>query len=397
MTTIEPGTAEIEALDETLLRSGPEAMLDLLITNLEQRGEFRALLDALLLKARHEIGLPAILAGPLGELPEPGRGRYEERYIDALRTVGQKILDTGDLVSAWPYFRVLGEKEPVARALDAYEPDEGDPRLGAIIDIAFHQGVHPRRGFELILNQYGACSAISAFEGLPADEPLRALCADRLVRHLHANLVANLRAELRERGVPDPPEGASILALITGKPWLFADDAYHIDVSHLASVVRLSPMLTDTEALDLAIGLTDYGRHLSALHRYEGEPPFQQLYEDHAVYLRALRGQGIESAIQHFRAKLVPGPGTEPDLGPVDLAPAQVLVRLLVRLGRFETAIDVAAEHLATVPESMLSCPSLAQLCQRAGRPDRLAQSAREHGDLVQYATAILTARPSGS
>ena len=57
---------------------------------------------------------------------------------------------------------------------------------------------------------------------------------------------------------------------------------------------------------------------------------------------------------------------------------AQVLVNLLVKCGKLDAAIDVAAAHLAGIPESSLSCPSLDELCQRAGQSERLAQVARE-------------------
>jgi hypothetical protein len=381
-------TAAFDALDRTLRASGPGAALDQLIGHLAERGEFRALLDALLLKARHELGLPLVQVGPLAEIPEPARSRYEDRYVEAIRSVGGKLLDAGDVPSAWPYFRAIGEPEPVARAVDAYEPAEGDERLGAMIEVAFNQGANPRKGFALILDHYGTCSAISAFEHLPADEATRAACADRLVRQVHAHLAANLRADITARGEPAPPEGASIPDLIAGRDGLFDDDAYHLDVSHLAATVRLSPLLTDPATIALAVELTDYGRRLSERHRYEGEPPFERTYEDHAVYLRALLGRDVDAAVSHFRAKLTP---PDPEL-PDGVFAAQVLVGLLLRVGRLEEAIGVAAEHLGGIPESALGCPSVAQLCQRAGQPGRLARIAREHGDLVNYAAAMLQA-----
>lgn len=382
-TTDESEAAAIDALDRDLAEAGPAAMLDRLIATLDDRGAYRPLLDALLLRARHQLGMPAILGGPLASIPEPERSKYEDRYVEAIRMVGGKILATGDVLNAWPYFRVIGEKEPIARALEGTTPEPGDERVGHLIDVAFQQGVHPLRGFEWILAHYGICSAISAFEGLPQDDTIRTQAADRLARQLHEHLDANLRAEIGRRGRPLPAEGVPLRTLIAGKPWLFAEDAYHIDVSHLASVVRMSPLLDDPATIELAIGLTDYGRNLSKMHRYEGEPPFENLYEDHAVYLRARLGQGVDAALQHFRAKLGAGDGSE-------LATAQMLVRMLVRLGRLDEAIDLAAEHLADLPDSMLACPSLAQLCQQAGRPDRLAKSARDRGDLVAYAAALL-------
>ncbi len=381
--------AAFDALDQSLQDEGPAATIDRLIQTLSERDEPRALLDALLLKARHELGLPLIQVGSLANLPEPRRTQYEDRYVEAIRHVGQRLLDAGDIPAAWLYFRAIGEKEPVAEALENYRAVEGDERIGQIVEVAFNGGAHPRRGFELILEHYGACSAITAFEHLPNEEPVRIACAGMLVRHLHAQLVASLRADISRRGQPLPPEGSSIPELLAGRDWLFADEAYHLDISHLAAVVRMSILLTDPELLGLAVELTDYGRRLSDRHRFEGDPPFERVYEDHAVYLRALLGQNVDEAIAHFRAKLSP---TDPE-GSSDSLPAQVLVQLLTRLNRLDEAIDVAAEHLAGVPESTLFCPSLPQLCQRAGRVDRLAQTAREQGDLVHYAAAILQQR----
>ena len=388
-------TAEFEAIDRALA-DGPSAALERLVARLDERGDARGLLDALLLQARHGLGLPLVQVGSLAEIPEPTRSAYEDRYVEAIRRVGRKLLDGGDLVAAWPYFRVLGEKDEIARAIDAYRPsvDPGDEGLGAVVDIAFNQGVHPRRGFELILDHYGACSSITAFEHLPPDESIRVACADRLVRHLHEHLVANLRAEIARRGQPQPAEGTSIRDLIAGRDWLFDDDGYHIDISHLGAVVRMSPLLTDPGALALAVGLTDYGRQLSDRHRYSGDPPFEEIYADHASYLRALIGQEVDEAIAHFRSKLPEPAAPVPDEERyTDPMPAQVLVRLLVRLGRFDQAIGVVAEHLADVPDSMMSCPNVAQLCQMAGRPDHLARHARERGDVVHYLAAQLQAR----
>jgi hypothetical protein len=379
---------EFEALERDLREHGPGEAIDRLIATLSARDEPRALLDALLLKARHELGLPPVQDGAPAEMPEPVRSQYEERYVEAIRQVGSKLLESGDLVGAWPYFRAIGEKEPIARALDAYQPEEGDERIGQVVEIAFNGGAHPRRGFELILSQYGACSAITAFDHLPPDDATRDQCAALLIRNLHAHLTESLRADIARRGQPLPPEGTRIPELIDGRPWLFADDGYHLDVSHLAAVVRMALLATDPEVLRLAVELTDYGRNLSERHRYESEPPFERTYEDHAIYLRAVLGEDIDAAVAHFRGKLPP---TDPDgISPSESAPAQVLVRLLARVGRLDEAIDVAAERLAGLPESAMFCPSLAQLCLRAGRLDRLAQVARDRGDLVGFAAGLM-------
>ncbi len=388
-TETEAQDAAFEAIDRTLAGGGGAlAAIEQACQTLEERGDYRGWLDGLLLKARVEIGLPAVQVGSLNDLPEPGRSKYEERYVEALRTVGKKLLGKGEIAAAWPYFRAIGEKELVTGAIDAYAPGpDGDEQLGGVVDVAFNQGVSPKKGFELILRHYGTCSSITAFEHLPPDEAVRAHCAGMLVRQLHEHLVSNLRADFERQEKPLPPEGTSIAGLVEGNDWLLADDAYHIDISHLGSTVRVGTLLSDPEAIALAADLTEYGRRLSERHKYEGDPPFENLYEDHRLFLRALLGKDVDQAVAHFRGKLPP---IDPDGRPDDTAPAQVLVKLLSRVGREEEAIGVAADYLASIPEGLLTCPGLSQLCQKSGRLDRLAEVAKARGDLVAYLSARL-------
>jgi hypothetical protein len=393
--TLDQSTAPFDDLDRQLRENGPDAAIDALIAHLDATGQYRALLDALLLKARHDLHLPLVASGTLGDLPEPTRTQFEDRYVEAIRTVGGKLLDSGDIPAAWPYFRAIAEKDPVAAAIDAFEDREGDDRAGAIIEVAFNQGANPKRGYELILKHYGACSAITAFEHLPPDESIRQFCADRLIRHLHAQLTHSLRAEITRRGQPLPSERTSIPDLMAGRDWLFFDDAYHIDISHLGAVVRIAPLVADPQTLRLAVELAEYGRKLSDRHKYDSEPPFTDLYGDHAIYLRGLLNDDAETAIAHFAAKLPP---VDPD-GDGDTLPAQILIRLLTRLNRHGEAIDVAADHLRGIPEAALICPTPAQLCHHARQSARLADLARRDGDLVHYTAAILQAGrpPDGS
>jgi hypothetical protein len=376
-----------ESLEESLRDGGATAAIESLIEHLDKAGEYRAMLDALLLKARHELGLPLVALPPLAELTEPARSQYEEKYVAAIRLVGSRHLAQGDIPTAWAYFRAIAESEPVAEAIAAYSPSADDERLGAIIEVAFNHGVSPRRGFEMILAHYGTCPAISAFEQLPAhDQKVRVACAETLIGHLHGELTANLRAEIAARGQVVPPEGTTIADLVGSRPWLFTDEAYHIDISHLAAVVRMSLMAVDPAAIALAADLTAYGRCLSPRLVFEGSPPFERTFEDFGVYLKALLGRGSDEAIAHFQRKMSKEVQKDGEAAPA----AQVLVNLLVKAGKPDAAIDVAAAHLAGMPETVLSCPSLAQLCQRAGQTQRLAQLAREQGDLVTFTAARL-------
>jgi hypothetical protein len=384
--------AGFPGLDASLETGGPAEALDRLVADLDAAGNYRLLLDALLLKARYELGLPLIQVGRYAELPEADRLRFEERYIEALRQVGAKFLEAGDLPTAWAYFQAIGEPGPVTRALETCATPEEPDKVGVLIDVAFHQGANPVRGFEWILRHYGPCSAITSLEQMgPADPAVRAACVGRLVRHLHEQLVENIRADVVRRGQPQSPAGTSLAELVAGRDWLFTDDAYHTDVSHLTTVVRWSVLETDPEILRLAVDLTEYGRRLSDRLQYDSAPPFERTFEDHHVYLKALAGRDVDEAVAHFRAKL-DGPGASDEEGPESTLPAQVLVNLLMRLDRRDEAVEVATQHLLHVPDAMLACPPVAELCQRAGRLDRLAELAVQLNQPVHYLAARLQA-----
>jgi hypothetical protein len=376
-----------ETFDRALESAGAASALDELIRHLTEAGRYRELLDALLLRARLELGMPLVPPAAAAEIPEPTRSRYEEKYVDAIRLVGSKYLEQGDIPTAWAYFRAINEPEPVARAIREYKPIENDERLGTIIEIAFHHGVAPQRGFELILENYGTCPAISALEQVPPqDELTRAACTERLIRRLHDDLTASIRADIAHRGQPIPPTGTSIADLVRGRPWLFSDDGYHIDISHLAAVVRSSILVSDRACLALAFDLTEYGRHLSPRLLFEGHPPFENVFADHGAYLGALLGIDVDRSVGLFEAKATAAEPTDAESS----LPAQTLVNLLFRLGQLDQAIKASERFLASVPSSSLVCPSLAQLCGRTGDFERLANVSRKQDDLVNYAAARL-------
>ena len=326
-------------------------------------------------------------------MPNRCASQFEDRYVEAIRLVGSKYLAAGEIPTAWAYFRVIAEPEPVKAAIDAYQPDQDAEKLGQVIEVAFNQGANPRRGFELILEHYGTCPAITALEQLPsADAAVQRACIEKLVRHLHTQLAASIRADLAHRGEVVPAEATTIAELIAGRDWLFADEGYHTDISHLSATVRYSTFVSDPAILALAADLADYGRRLSPRLQFEGTPPFEQVFADHHIYFRGMMGQDVDAAISHFRKKLdaVESPDLESSM------PAQVLVNLLVRVGRLDEAIDVAAARLAHLPEQALTCPGLPQLCQQRGRMDRLAEVARQQGDLVHFLAARLNVSDAG-
>src|SRR5262249_14177535 len=146
----------------------------------------------------------------------------------------------------------LGEPAPVAQAIANIQPPEGE-ECQPIVDIAFHQGVNVRRGFDIILQRYGICSAITTISGydFPTGKDDRDYCVKRLVRALYEELKGRLIADIEQKQ-GFKPTATSVRELIAGRDWLFAEDYYHIDVSHLSAVVQMAGHLGPSDELELA-------------------------------------------------------------------------------------------------------------------------------------------------
>ena len=89
------------------------------------------------------------------------------------------------------------------------------------------------------------------------------------------------------------PEGKRVLFDI--KDWLFQDGNYHIDVSHLNSVVRFARFLdADCPELDLATQLAQYGSQLDQQYQYPAEPPFDDYYAAHLQFFNLLNSTAVD-------------------------------------------------------------------------------------------------------
>ena len=372
-------------LQQTLAADGPDAAIERLIKRLRETQEFGHLFYALLMKKRHEMGVTPIPTRPAQELPETVHADYEEAIRQAGRTVGNLYIDAGDIPAAWHYFRLIGDPQPVRDALERYVPTENED-IYPLVEIAFHHRVHPGRGFDLVLDRQGICSSITILGSFDSGlEPgVRAYCVRRLVAALHEQLTERLRAEI-ERHDHKPPEATTIPDLITGRRWLFGDDAYLIDLSHLGSVVQMSLHLPpDDPGIPKARELCAYGAKLSKKMQSPGEPPFEELYRDAGIYLKVLAGVDVDAGLGHFRAKVKT---MDLDRGTL---PAEVYVNLLLHVGRTADAIKVARTYLTDADERQLSSPGPLELCRRTGDFAAFADVARVRGDAVHFLAGLL-------
>jgi hypothetical protein len=384
-----------DQLEATLHTEGASVAIDRLCASLRESGDFHLLFYALLLQKRHELGVHPVPTGPASALPPESHAAYEEGIRKAAREVGHALLQRGEILPAWSYFRMIEEPEPVRAALATYEPDDSD-RLQGMIQLALYEGLDPQRGFEWILQNYGTCNAITTLSGAEQlSEEQRRHCIRALVRTLYHDLRSNLTSLIAEHEGKTPPEAEAprdtpgvLGKLIQGRDWLFAEDAYHIDTSHLSSIVQMSMQLTPGLELDLARELCDYGSRLSGRFLAQDDAPFEKGYVDYRVYLDILAGHEVDNGLAYFRDKLEAADPEE-----IGSYPAEVLVNLYLKVGRGRDAIDIARKYLSDVGGRPLTCPNLNELCQKTGEYTLLAETAREQGDPVHYLAGLLAAK----
>ena len=366
-----------ELIEQAVCVGGAESGFDLLAKKLVEDKNYPLLFEVRVVEQRHKMGLPPLRVDGVDDIPAGHRTAYEDALAQAAREVGLLFLSDGDIPRAWPYFRAVGDREPVMAAIEKLESAED-----AVIQMALEERVHPRKGFELLLGRFGICRAITYFEQY-SDRETREQCIILLVRTLHRELVESLqKAIVKRQGTSLPHLPDSVPELIRGRDWLFGNLDYYVDTSHLVAVIRFALDLADPQALRLAVELCEYGQHLSPQFKYRAEPPFDDVYVDHAAYLSALAGENVDACIQHFLAKV--------RASDLDTTPAQVLVALLTRLKRYQEAIDISLEHLSQTAGEQLVCPTIPQLCQLEGDYPRLKQLARERGDLLSFLAATL-------
>lgn len=385
------------ALFAALADAPPERALDTLVDRLRDADEPDRLFDALLLKAKADLGVRAVRPSTFDGVPEARADEFEKSYLKAAREVVQRHADAGRLDRAFDYARTIGEPALLRPYLDAVQIDEfvgedvDEEQLELLTAIALEEAVHPELGVRLMLLGRGTCNTVTAVDALWArfQPPERAAVAAVLVDHLHDELRANVLAEIAARpgGGEAPEDEGSLRPLLAGRPWLLADCAYHTDVSHLQAVVRSGRELSpDHPSFEKVVELAEYGAKLDPTLQYPGRAPFTEFYPSHLRYLAALTGRGREDAFRYFEGRLEACDAHDRPLAAIEL------VRLLKRCGETDRAVDVARRELRDMEDAVFS---FADLCRDVDRLDALAEAAKEANDPVRYAAArALTPNP---
>lgn len=373
-----------DLFSSALTSQGAPAALETLAGALKEAGRWHELFDVRLVQCRLRSGLQAYLSQSADELPADQRQALEEGYLSACREVGHLLLAERRIREAWMYLRPVGDKRDVALALADYTPADAD--LEGVLDVALQQGVAPARGVQLMLQHYGACNTISAVDGnlaqwTPAE---RRAAVQTLVAHIQRELVENVRHDVARQEGQAPAE-SSLAELVQTRSWLFENDNYHLDTSHLHAVTRMARLLEDPAAVRLAHDLTEYGCRLSAHYQYAGEEPFGEFYPSHALFFAAQLGQEVETAVEHFRRWAY-----DEEVRRYSTLAAETYVVLLARLKRFDAALASALELLPPGTPTGGFAPTASELARQGGLLTELAGALKQREDIVGYATALV-------
>jgi hypothetical protein len=373
---------ELRRIRET---KDPAATLEKLAQYLRQNHQYHDLFDVRLMQARHKHGLPIIWTKTLDQIPEPQRTSVEDASIEACREIGKAMLEVGRVREAWMYLRPAGDRAETAAALERLVRED-ESLAEEVIDIALNEGVAPKLGFELVLQHHGLCNAVTTYDsqmqGRPKDE--RRPIAELLVRHIHNELFESVKSDVARQQGTEPKE-TTLADLIRDRDWLFENDNYHVDATHLQSIVRFAVLIDDPEVLRLALDLTEYGRRLGSPYQYEGRPPFEDVYVDHARFFQAMLGENVDEATGFFKK------AAEQAAEDQDISPVEVYLSLLARTGRKAEAIDETARLLPPGRRMTDLAPSLQELALQSNDYDRLMKVCRERSDLLGFAAGLVS------
>ena len=395
-----------DTLAATAAADGTDAMIESLAGSLIERCRWHALFDLRLLQARSALGLPP--AGDPGPLDPAIREKLDERSLAACREVGWPLLDEGHVAAAWMYLRAAADPAEVAARLAALarEPLADDEaaaaRLQEIVHVTLWDGVDPALGISLVIESQGTCNSITAYEQavsrLPAARQRGAAAV--LVDHLFREVFTSLAADLERRGLVSPERiaaTASIVDLLEAAGGLTDDPSFHIDVSHLQSVLRIARVCTERAVLEKAWELAVYACRLPAAVTYPGEPPFENVGAASRLFYAAQLGREEDTAVTFFRDA-----ANAARDGAAGTLPTDTLVYLLWRLGRSAEALAAAIERpddhgMPSMMQATGMLPSLIELAADRQAVERLREACRNRGDEITFAATFLAAAPTAS
>ena len=232
-----------DQLQTTLAQGGPDAALDAAADLLRQQKKYHELFEVLKMRLRRKLGLPLLASDAADGLSDEQRTKLEDGLIGACREIGAALLKEGQIREGWMYLRPVGDKAEAAKLLGQIE--DADENYEDLIDVCLHEGIDIGRGYGLVLDRFGTCNAITTYDSSLSRRPRaeQAPAARLLLRAVHEDLVASVRADIARQEGKQPAE-ITLQDLVHDRDWLFQDNSYHLDTTHLAATVRIARNLS---------------------------------------------------------------------------------------------------------------------------------------------------------
>ncbi len=373
-----------DTLKSEFAAHGADAVLSRVVDQLRAEKKYHELFEALKMQVRRKLGMPIATAEGADSLSEAKRNELEEGLIAACREVGTLLLKEGKVREGWMYLRPVGDKAEAAKLLAEVVP--GEDNTEELIEVTLHEGIDIGRGFGLVLESYGTCSSITTYDSSLARRPRKEQepAAKLLLHRLHTDLVGSVKVDIARQEGSQPKE-KTLKELIADRDWLFQENSYHIDTTHLASTTRIARNCSDPADLRLALDLTEYGKHLSTQFQYQGDEPFAETYPSHSLYFQALLGENVEEALAYFKNKaemLDPQYHT--------MIASETYVDLLARIGRYKEAVAAAIALSKPGIQPVGIAPSLLELADKAKDYSAVLEYCQGRNDTLGYAAALV-------
>lgn len=378
--------AIFDQLDAAISGQGIDAALDQLEGHFRRQKEFFRLFEILKIKVRHRLGLLLVPAAASETLSDRQQRDLDDGLIDACEVVGTLLFRNGDFQHGWTYLQPVGNRKLTNALLREIKID--DDNVNGLIEIALGQGAAPEYGYELLVKSSGTCNAISAFEVQAEhfDRATQAAMAATLLNYVYEEVVAGVSQHIKREGETPRPD-ASLKELLVEHSWLVEQRAYHLDATHLASLMKIARVVTRRADIENALELAEYGVGFPQDFQYASLPPFEDTYPDHQIFYRGLLGDAddVDRTIELLNLKSQQFAAD--NYGPVA---DEALVDFCHRVGRIDQAIGYYLERLADRPDVSGLVPDLLSLAKTEEQFDRVLEHFRQRGDLLGYSRILL-------
>jgi len=359
--------------------------------------KYPELFEALKMLHRIELGLTAVhteLSGSHASTQEESispelQDQLDKKLLGACTEVGTALMRQGKLQEGWMYLRAVGDRQATAEAMRDVPVNQDN--LDTVLGLLVHEAIDVARGTKLSLEMRGTCNTITMMDSVVSMRGRvdQQAAVGTLVEHVHAELLSSLKADIVSREKCDATSSVhsstSLEVLLSTRPTLLRDGTYHLDTTHLASTVRFSRILDNQHQLRLSADMAQYGRQLHSQYQYPNEEPFADLYPMSLAMFRALLGEHVDEALKIFLQK---AESLDPqEHGTVAI---ETYADLLTRVGRPAEAMQFLIKKMPRGMRPFGIAPSLLELAVASNDFQPMLNQAKERGDLVGYAAALL-------